>query len=235
MSTFVLVHGGFHGGWCYARVAERLRALGHDVHTPTLSGLAERADLATQPINLSTHIDDIVGTILNGNLDDVILCGHSYGGMVITGVAGQVAERIRTLFYLDAAVPDDGQSVLDIRGPEAALAVLEAASETGLTVAPSSAQSFQVNAADVDWVDSQCTPHPIGCFVQRLRFTGKEMLVKRRTFVLAERYASPVTRAAFAKVRDLPGWRTASVDCGHDIMVDEPEALTKLLLGEVDR
>src|SRR5579859_6610796 len=113
MAIFVLVHGGFHGGWCYARVAAELRAEGHDVYTPTLSGLGERAHLANHLINLSTHIQDIVAVIDTNDLQDVILCGHSYGGVVITGVAGLIGERIRTLFYLDAAVPEDGQSLFD--------------------------------------------------------------------------------------------------------------------------
>src|SRR3982751_1433308 len=110
MATFVLVHGAYHGGWCYSRVAAKLRAQNHDVYTPTLTGHGERAHLAGQSINLSTHIQDVVAEILAENLTDIILCGHSYSGMVITGVAGQVAERVRTLFYLDAAVPEDGQS-----------------------------------------------------------------------------------------------------------------------------
>jgi pimeloyl-ACP methyl ester carboxylesterase len=235
MATFVLVHGGFHGGWCYSRVAKRLRAQGHDVYTPTLSGVGERAHLAAQAINLSTHIQDVVATILNEDLTDVILCGHSYGGMVITGVAGQVAERIRTLFYLDASVPEDGQSLLDVRGPEAALSLLEGASETGSMVAPLSAQHFQVNADDVEWVDRLCTPHPVGCFIQKLRYTGKEELVTRRTYVLAERFGSPVTHAAHSRVTGLPGWKTVSLDCGHDVMVDLPDELAALLLQEVAR
>jgi len=235
MATYVLVHGGFHGGWCYSRVAKQLRGLGHEVYTPTLSGVGERAHLAGQAINLSTHVEDVVATIISEDLTDVVLCGHSYGGMVITGVAGRVAERIRTLFYLDAAVPEDNQSVFDLRGPEAALAFIEAASATGLLVAPSSAQAFQVKAENADWVESHCTPHPIGCFIQRLRFTGKEASVQHRTYVLAERYTSPVTHAAYAKAKDLPGWKTATLDCGHDVMVDDPGALTKLLLEELER
>jgi pimeloyl-ACP methyl ester carboxylesterase len=235
MATFVLVHGGFHGGWCYSRVATLLRARGHDVYTPTLSGVGERAHLAVQAINLSTHIQDIVATILNEDLNDVILCGHSYGGMVITGVAGQVAERIRTLFYLDASVPEDGQSLLDLRSPESALSLIEAAGETGTMVTPLSAQHFQVNPGDIEWVDRLSTPHPLGCFVQKLRYTGKESLVTRRTYVFAERFRSPVTHAIYAKVKDLPGWRTVSLDCGHDVMVDDPAAVGALLLEEVER
>jgi pimeloyl-ACP methyl ester carboxylesterase len=235
MSTFVLVHGGFHGGWCYSRVAERLRAQGHEVYTPTLSGVGERAHLAAQPINLSTHIQDIVATIQVADLNDIILCGHSYGGMVITGVAGQVGERIRTLFYLDASVPEDGQCLLDLRSPESALALIEAAGETGTLVAPLSAAHFQVNADDVEWVDRLSTPHPVGCFIQKLRFTGKEALVTRRTYVYAERFASPVAHAVYARVKELPGWKAVAIDCGHDLMIDDPDKLTILLLEELQR
>jgi pimeloyl-ACP methyl ester carboxylesterase len=162
----------------------------HDVYTPTLSGLGERAHLAGQPINLSTHVQDIVAVILSQDLHDVILCGHSYGGMVITGVAGQVGERIRTLFYLDAAVPENDQSLFDIIGPERTLRMLEDAGETGTMMGSPGAEFFQVNSADIEWVDRMCTPHPIGCFIQKLRYTGKEALVTRRTYVLCERWRS---------------------------------------------
>lgn len=235
MATFVLVHGSFHGGWCYSRVATLLRAKGHEVHAPTLSGLADRAHLSNQCINLDTHIQDVVSVLNYEDLKDVILCGHSYGGMVITGAAAQAPERIKTLFYLDAVVPEDGQSVLDLRGPEAALSVLAEAGETGTMVAPMSAHYFQVKPENIDWVDRMCTPHPIGCFVQKLRLTGREALVPHRTFILTERFTSPVPAESYAKVKDQPGWKTASIDCGHDVMVDEPELLAALLLEELDR
>ena len=234
MATFVLVPGGFHGSWCYARVAERLRARGHVVFTPALSGVGELAHLATEAINLSTHIKDVIG-VVGDDATDIILCGHSYAGMVITGVAGQIAERIRTLFYLDATVPEDGQSMLDVRSPEEVLSLLTAAGATGTMVAPMSARTFLVNPDDIEWVDRLCTPHPIGCFIQKLRYTGKEALVTRRTYVLAERYNSPVTHATHSKVKDLPGWKAVTVDCGHDVMIDDPETLATLLLEELDR
>src|SRR4051794_16210060 len=134
MANFVLVHGGFHGGWCYDDVAAVLRAEGHNVHAPTLTGLGERAHLAHQAINLSTHVADVVSLIETEELEDVILCGHSYGGMVITGVAGLIGERIRTLFYVDGTVPEDGQSAFDLIGPERTLAMIEASGETGIMV-----------------------------------------------------------------------------------------------------
>jgi pimeloyl-ACP methyl ester carboxylesterase len=234
MATFVLVHGGFSGGWCYSRVAPKLRAQMHGVYTPTLSGLGERAHLLGQPINLSTHIQDIVAVIQAEDLSDVILCGHSYGGMVITGVAGQVAERIKTLFYLDAAVPEDGQSLFDIIGPERTLRMLDGAGDTGTTAAPLKADDFGTNPRDTEWVDRMATPHPLGSFIQKLRYTGKEALVTRRTFVRCERWQS-VNHATFAKVKDLPGWKVASFDCGHNLMIDDPDLLVALLLEELAR
>ncbi len=116
-ATFVLVHGAWHGGWCYARVAGLLRARGHTVFTPTLTGQGERAHLLSGSINLSTHIEDVLGVFAFERLDDVVLAGHSYGGMVITGVADRIPERIRALAYLDAFVPENGQSLFDIYIP----------------------------------------------------------------------------------------------------------------------
>ena len=111
MANFVLVHGAWHGGWCWVRVAERLRRDGHFVVTPTLTGLGERAHLLNRDINLDTHITDIVAVLEAEELQDVVLCGHSYGGCVITGVADRVAERLRAVVYLDAFIPEDGQSL----------------------------------------------------------------------------------------------------------------------------
>lgn len=236
MACFVLVHGAYHGGWCYSRVAERLRARGHDVYTPTLTGLGERAHLADRQINLSTHIQDIVATILTEDLKHVILCGHSYGGMVITGVAGQIAERIRTLVYLDAAVPEDGQSIVDLFAPERTLRMLQAAGETGTMIMAPHADAFGVNAADVEWVNRMCTPQPLGCFTQKLRFTGKEASVTRRTYVLAERFRANIdNHGIYARLKTRPGWKLASLDCGHDVMIDAPDALTELLCEEAGR
>jgi len=234
LATFVLVHGGFHGGWCYAPVAASLRSKGHEVHTPTLSGLGDRAHLAAQAINLSTHIQDVVAVIKSYDLSDVILCGHSYGGLVITGVAGQLGERIRTLFYLDAAVPSDGDSLFGMIGPERTLNMLDAAGETGTMSVSPGAQFFAVDPENIEFVQEKCTTHPIGCFIQKLRFTGKEAMVTRRTFVCCERYPS-INHATYARVKDLPGWRAISVDRGHDLMVDDPDLLSALLLQELER
>jgi pimeloyl-ACP methyl ester carboxylesterase len=205
-----------------------------EVYAPTLSGLAERSDLASHAINLSTHIRDIVDVIEANDLSDVVLCGHSYGGMVITGVAGQIPERIKTLFYLDACVPENGQSLFDLVGPERTQAMIDAAGETGTMLPPPSASFFMVDPANAEWVDRLCTPHPIACFIQKLHFTGNEQLVTRRTFALCARYPS-INHRTYEQVKDQPGWKVASLDCGHDAMVDEPGLVADLLIEELDR
>ena len=120
MSTFLLVHGAWHGGWCWKRVTPLLRAAGHEVFTPTLTGLGERKHLMSPDIGLDTHVQDVVGVLEYEDLRDVILVGHSYAGMVITGVAGRTPERIAHLVYLDAFVPEDGKSLMDYQPPEMA-------------------------------------------------------------------------------------------------------------------
>ncbi len=117
MATYVLVHGGGHGGWCYQRVARILRASGHEVYAPTLTGLGERSHLLNSDVDLHRHIEDVVAVLHYEDLRDVILVGHSYGGMVITGVADRASDRIGRLVYLDAATPRNGQSLVDVAGP----------------------------------------------------------------------------------------------------------------------
>src|SRR6185437_12915683 len=114
MATYVLVHGGHHGGWCYKKVARLLRSAGHEVYSPTLTGLGERRHLLGPKVDLETHIADVVGVLEFEDLHDVILVGHSYGGMVITGVADRALERIKELVYLDAAHPRNGESLADV-------------------------------------------------------------------------------------------------------------------------
>src|SRR4051812_7378387 len=131
MSVFVLVHGAWHGGWCYRRVADRLIAAGHRVFTPTLTGLGERAHLLTPAVNLRTHVQDIVNVIKWEDLKDVILLGHSYGGFVISEVVEHVPDAVAALVYLDAFVPENGQSLLDYSSPERRALLEEGARASG--------------------------------------------------------------------------------------------------------
>ena len=175
MATFVLVHGAWHGGWCWSRVAARLRAGGHTVWTPTLTGVGERVHLAHAGIDLETHIADVLSVIGAEELDGIVLCGHSYGGMVITGVADRATERVRSLVYLDAFVPEDGQSLLSLQPAERQARMrASAAKGDGWRIAPITAAHFNVReAADRDWVDRRCVAQPLQTFAQPLRSTDR--------------------------------------------------------------
>jgi len=234
MSTFLLVHGAWHGAWCYTRVAKLLRNLGHDVYTPTLTGVGERHHLKGQLINLDTHIHDVVNVILSEDLSDIVLCGHSYGGMVITGVAGRVGQRVKSLVYLDAFVPENGQSVLDIVGSEtAAQFTTQVGQADGHCVPPIPAAAFGVNAADAPWVDKMCVPQPFSTLIQKYHYTGEEKLVSKRTYVQATGYDLHAFDDTVAKLKQRDDWKMRTLSCGHDMMLDMPDSLCAILLEEL--
>lgn len=230
MATFVLVHGAWHGGWCYKRVAARLRADGHDVFCPSLSGLADRSHLVGRDIDLSTHVADVANLIKWEELSDVVLAGHSYGGMVITGAGDAVAERIKSLVYIDAFVPSDGQAVFDIMAPERQAMFVASAEANGGCMTPVPAEGFNVNAADRAWVDAQCTLHPITCFREKLRLTGAVDGIAAKHYLLAEGWSPSAFPAIAERLRGQPGWSVEGFACGHDIMVDMPDALADALV-----
>src|ERR1043166_5206938 len=149
-NTFVLVHGTWHGGWCWIRVARLLRAQGHEVYTPTLTGLGARSHLMRPGIDLATHIADVVNLIKWEGLKDVVLVGHSYGGFVISGVAEQVP--IASIVFLDSFVPENGDRMVDVTSPASRDAILASAGD--IAVPPRSAALFQVNEKDRAWVDA---------------------------------------------------------------------------------
>ena len=185
MTTFVLVHGAWMGGWCYKRVARLLRQAGHEVYTPTLTGLGERAHLINRAIDLDTHVQDILGVIRCEELSDVVLCGHSYGGMVITGVAEQLAAKIRSLVYLDAFVPENGKSLLDYLPAEQSGQMRDDAAQNGegYKITPVPAAAFAVNAQDAAWVDAMSVKQPLATFEQKLEVSGRQ--VPKRVYMLA--------------------------------------------------
>jgi pimeloyl-ACP methyl ester carboxylesterase len=232
MSTFVLVHGAWHGSWCWKRVRSALQALGHEVFTPTLTGVGERAHLLSRQVDLDTHITDVVNLIRWEELSDVVLCGHSYGGCVISGVADRIPDRIGALVYLDAFLLEEGQSVHDILPPPMREAQIEGAGQTGdgWKVPPIPAEAFHVNARDLDWVNRQCTPQPLATFQQRIHLTGEITRIKSVTFIVAAGWA-PSPFQAFYDQAKAKGWRTVSMACGHDVMLDLPEELTRELVA----
>jgi pimeloyl-ACP methyl ester carboxylesterase len=229
--TFVLVHGAWHGGWCYARVAQRLTAAGHRVHTPTLTGVGERAHLYSRSINLTTHITDIVNVIKCERLENVVLVGHSYGGVVATGVADSIPEKISSLVYLDAFLPGANQSLHDLLPPDVAQAQRDSATEfNDFAVPPPSAAFFNVNEADRPWVDSLSTPHPLATLTQRLNLTGGLEHINQRIYVLATGGSAPFKHFRDSVAAD-PRWSTHELPCGHDVMIDMPAETTAILTG----
>jgi pimeloyl-ACP methyl ester carboxylesterase len=228
--TFVLVHGAWHGGWCWQRVAARLREDGDSVFTPTLTGVGERAHLLRAGIDLNTHITDIVNVLKWEDLKDVVLCGHSYGGFVISGVAEQAAPSIRSIVFLDAFVPKNGESVQDLTGPAVKEAIAGALQRGDVAIPPRAAEAFNVNPADRAWVDRMCVGQPIATFTDKISLTGARDRIARKSYIRAAHYANPGFDRALAEARANTAWRTYEVPCGHDVMVDMPDRLSEFLL-----
>jgi len=231
--TFVLVHGAWHGAWCYARVEDILIRNGHRVHTPTLSGVGERSHLRGGKVNLSTHVQDVANLIRYRDLSDIVLVGHSYAGMVVTVVADQLAERIASLVYLDAFLPQDAQCLHDLAPPAHVEAQVQSATEAnGYTVTPITAAAFNVNEADRAWVDRLCTPQPLATFTERIKLTGRIDSVPRKTYVLATRNHPGI---GFERFRDAVAgnarWQTRELACGHDVMIDLPQETAAILMA----
>lgn len=224
--TFVLVHGGFGGGWVWRRVADLLEKRGHKVFTPTLTGVGERSHLLSAGVTLSTHVADIVNVIKWERLQDVVLVGHSYGGFVITGVAEQVRPAIASIVFLDAFVPENGQALADVGTLPSIPAAIE---KREIAVAAPPAAVFNVNEADRAWVDAMSTPHPLATFTDKVRETGARERIGRKVYVAA---VPPLAQLAgvHEKFRSRSGWRTYEVPSGHFVMIDMPERLTEILV-----
>ena len=235
MATFVLVHGAWQGGWCWSRVAALLRQAGHEVFTPSLTGLGDRAHLLNDQVDLDMHIHDVLQVLESEELSDAVLCGHSYGGMVITGVADKASERIRSLVYVDALVPDDGQNVIDLLPAEAGSELRQSARTTGsgFRVAPNSAEAYGVNAGDRAWVDRRSVDHPLKSFEQPIRLDGAWKQVHRRLYVLAAGWSPGVGRPFFERAQQEAGWDAISLPCGHYAMIDAPKELTEILIASI--
>ena len=231
MATFVLVHGAWHGSWCWKRIRTALQAHGHDVFTPTLTGGGERAHLLSPQVDLDTHIADVVNLIRWEDLSDVVLCGHSYGGAVIAGAADRVRERIGALVYLDAFVLEHGQSLHDTLPPAQRDRQLELMHQhgEGWKVPPVPAHVFNVNAADREWVNRQCTMQSIATFQQPITLERKGAAVENVTFILASGWDDSPFHV-FHEAARARGWKTLAIPCGHDVMLDEPDQLTKALI-----
>jgi pimeloyl-ACP methyl ester carboxylesterase len=217
MSTFVLIPGGWHGGWYFQPLAEALRARGHRAYPVTLTGLGERRHLLDSTVNLDVHIDDVVQLLETERLSDVVLLGHSYGGMVLSGVIDRAPERIAAAIYSDAYVPDDGQSCFELTSDVFRQMFLEGAAQDGFSVPPPPG------------LDPRRTPHPLATFLQRLHIANAAPSIRRGYIYLSGWQDSPFTSVYQRLSRD-PAWKTFSLPVGHNVMKEAFDQLLEIAL-----
>jgi pimeloyl-ACP methyl ester carboxylesterase len=236
MASFVLVHGAWHGAWCWSRLLPLLRGAGHVAHAVTLTGVGDRAHLRSPGIRLATHVQDVLGLIDAEELEALTLVGHSYGGIVITGVADALLKRpaspLRRLVYVDAVVPHPGESWSSGHSPETVATRIAAAAASGDdSLPPPDASVYGLAGADRDWVNRRQTAQPFGVYQDPLDFDAERVAGLPRCFVDCRRPALATIAAMRQRVRAEPGWRVIEMDTGHDPMVSEPELLAQHLLS----
>jgi pimeloyl-ACP methyl ester carboxylesterase len=227
-NTFLICHGAWGGGWSWKKMHPLMQAAGHRLLTPTYTGLGERTHLANPAIDLDSHIQDILNVINYEDLGDIVLLGHSYGGMVATGVADLARGKIAQLIYLDAFVPRDGQSLFDLNEPGRAPMRQAAGSGDGWRAPPNPTPS-DTPEADLAWLSARRVPMPIKCFETKLRLQNGEPNLPR-SYIYATRATPADTFGQFARrAKGEPGWRYFEIDASHSPNVTAPEALMALL------
>jgi len=229
--TFVLVHGAWHGGWCWRAVADRLRAAGHLVFTPTQTGLGERKHLLAKSNTLDVFIDDIVNVIQMEQLDDVILVGHSFGGISISGVADRIPKQLRHLVYLDSLILQNGQTAFSQLPDEVVAARIKAADETSgrLSLPPPPAAAFGLTReVDQKTIAARLTPHPLSTYNSALNLKSPVGNGVPRTYITCTAPMYPALAKTRAWVKE-QGWPTLDIATGHDAMVAAPDELTAML------
>ncbi|MGB7303016.1 MAG: alpha/beta fold hydrolase [Burkholderiaceae bacterium] len=233
MTTYVLVHGGWHGGWCWDPVADQLRAKGHQVFAPSLTGLAERRHLIDLVTGPDIHVQDIVELIRWHKLTDIVLVGHSYGGLIITGVAAVLADKIAHLVYLDAFVPQrSGQSAVAMSNPERASEIAEAV-KNNKHIEPSGFKRWVADPAQQAWLKTMTTPQPLGCFGRGVsRVVDVASLDLLRTYIWCRHHDPSPFVQFYERFRQDPHWQCLAMDCLHDAMLEQPNELTGILLEQ---
>ena len=227
-ATFLVAHGAWSAGWAWKKMHPLLRAAGHELFTPTYTGLGEREHLASPDIDLNLHIQDMLGVIKCEQLRDIVLIGHSYGGMVATGVADRVPERISRLVYMDAFVPTDGQALIDLLPPAAAERMRAAAKANDGWRLPSNPIPPDTSAADVQWIQSLRMPQPVKTFETPLRLRNGDTKIPR-SYIYCKRATPDDTFRAYASRAKREGWDYHEIDASHSPHVTAPQALTALL------
>lgn len=235
--SFVLVHGAWHGGWCWRRVADVLRARGYRVFAPSLTGLGDRAHLFSKDISLRTHVEDILSVVETEELSDFVLVGHSYGGFVISGVADILRERVSRYVYLDGSVPPDMSpgtsfSWADFNPPEVREARLKSVRESGKGVAlpaPPPGAFAVTNPSDVAWLQRHLGPMPVGTYIGTFTFKNSGSNGLKRTYIASTKPPHDLVASARNRIRGDNTWSFTTLEAGHDSMVTAPHELASLL------
>lgn len=230
--TYVLVHGAWHGGWCWSKVADPLRSQGHHVFTPTLTGLGERSHLLSPQITLDTFMQDIANVLVWEDLNDVILVGHSFAGLVISAVADQLPTRIRHLVYLDAFILENGQSAFDTLAPELVKRLRDAARQTNALPAPRPASLGLTQSEDIAFVESRLTPHPIGSYEAAFQLQHPIGNGLPATYLACTQPSFAAMASSHQYVRkNAPHWNWRELATSHDAMVSAPALVLEALSG----
>lgn len=239
--AFVLVHGAWHGAWAWTRVRALLERNGARVYAPTFTGLGDRAHLRTPVPGLATHVEDVARVLFYEDLSSVVLVGHSYGGMAITGAADAASDRLSALVYLDAAVPKNGQSMAtqkpgvtpdEIAGARAGLSAL-APDGAWMGVLPLEAYGYHgLSAADAAWVTARLTPHPLESWFEPLALKNGGGADLPRTYIHCTNPPLPQSSMPYhaALLKKDPAWRYREINDGHGAMMTSPDAVAALLM-----
>ncbi len=230
MKTFVLVHGAWNGAHGFTKVRRLLNAAGHEVFTPSLTGLGERSHLSSPQVNLTTHVLDVWNQILCEDLRDIVLLGFSYGGFVVTGALEHIADRVSHLVYLDAFVPDNDESLMGL---------VNGVNRLPLTLAqpwqlPPTARVLE-RQDDTDWIRARSSAQPLQCFTERVYLAKSlESFSFSRSYIKATRnppddVAEPVFAATANRLKASPAWRYDEIATSHMVAMNQPEALVKIL------
>ena len=223
MTNYVLAHGAWGGGQAYKRLAAELEQAGHRVLVAALTGLGVRSDELHPGITLTDHIDDVCDQIAAAGFDRFVLAGHSYGGMVITGVATRLGARIDGLVYIDAFLPADGQSLWDTTGDYEHNWYVDSQKWTPGLVAP-------IGSVDFEPVPGQVGRHPLLTLLEGVRYTGEEAKIPRRVYIFANDWQPTPFRRFAEQVRAKDGWECHDSKSGHFVMADQPEQLLEIML-----
>ena len=230
--TFVLVHGAWHGAWCWTRVRDRLEAHGHRVYTPTLTGLADRSHLLSRDVTLDTHVADIENLFLWEEITDAVLVAHSFAGHPVSVVLDRIQVRVRALVLLDAFLLEDGQRPLDLVPEDRRLEFEREIAAGAIGRAPPPTSFLGIDSTeDRAWVEAKMTAQPYNTYTRSVTLSGGLEAVPRKSYARATRFPHTHLDAVQARLRLDASWSVVEMDAGHELMIDRPDEVSALLLS----